>query len=88
MTPLQSAVEAQPKVGDRVKITILSGYCPSENQGLLVGNTATIIRASGGTFGLKTDNAKSDMEAVCYNEKGWTFFPHEIEIIPQESELA
>lgn len=63
----------QLNVGDRVELVNLFAFDEEASEGIVVGNTATIIGTSGLLFELRTDNAVDDAAATGYDGRGWLF---------------
>jgi hypothetical protein len=62
----------QLNMGDRVELLDLDLYVEEASQGLVVGNTATVLGRHGGEYLLRTDNARDEEEATC-GGIGWMF---------------
>lgn len=67
------------KIGDRVRIIDQDGYYASTEQGLVVGNTGTVVRLAEvgvGALKVRTDNASEPTDG---GGVGWSFSPEALE---------
>jgi hypothetical protein len=69
------------KVGDRVRIVSLRGYGQSKVQGLVVGNTGTVMTVYSCCYGIRTDDADSERDATSSDGEGWAFFDNDLELL-------
>lgn len=70
-----SAVASKFEIGDRVVIRNLPCYIPLRRQGLIVGNTGTVIRVGPHAVELRTDCAEDSTNGSI----GWGFHASDLQ---------